>query len=534
MFIKKIDFLSPRITFYYKGALSHSSIISGIISIFCIILIVSLAIYFSKDLFQRKNPKAYYFNTFIKDAGFFPMNSSSFFHFLSMYEKSDDLIDKGIDFRYLRIIGLSTYFHHYLVHKNIYQLDHWLYGFCNNETDTQGIGYLFDNNNFKNFACIRKYFNATEKKYYDTSNPNFRWPIMAHGTLNLKKTNYNIIVERCKEESINYILGEGSHCSNDMDMNEFLALRGAIHLNFIDNYIDLLNFKKPIVKFLYRIENGLDADNYSINNLNFNPITIKSNNGYIIDLIKTDLSYSYQRNDVFTHSINGSDIYMIYYFWLNNRMHYYERAYKKVQDVISSIGGISEVIYFLSIFINYLYNNYIIIYDTKELLSSSIDEKKNIRNNITLNTSKVNRINIYKDKLKVNIGENSEKGIFNDISKDIENNIISHKNSNKKVSFSSKFIDKSEKSKNGKEKNLEIVNNSKSEINNFCNFLLHKFSCEKQYIYFKVYKDFRTKIISEEHLIKNHLNIYNLLRVAEGKLNFARNSYRLKDLIKLV
>ena len=215
-------------------------------------------------------------------------------------------------------------------------------------------------------------------------------------------------------------------------------------------------------------------------------------------------------------------------------MHYYERTYKKIQDVISNIGGISEVIYFLSIFINYLYNNYIIIYDTQKLLFSSIDEKKNIRNNFSLNTSKVNPINIYKDKLNVNTGENSEKGIFNDISKDIENNAISHKNSNKKVSFSSKFIDKREKSKNGKEKNLEIVNNSEPEINNFCNFLLHKFSFEKKYLYFKVYKDFRTKIISEEHLIKNHLNIYNLLRVAEGKLNFARNSYRLKDLIKLV
>ena len=123
---------------------------------------------------------------------------------------------------------------------------------------------------------------------------------------------------------------------------------------------------------------------------------------------------------------------------------------------------------------------------------------------------------------------------YSTIYQKIQNNIISHKNSNKKVSFSSKFIDKSEKSKNGKEKNLEKVNNSESEINSFCNFLLHKLSFEKKYIYFKVYKDFRTKIISEEHLIKNHLNIYNLLRVAEGKLNFARNSYRLKDLIKLV
>ena len=35
---------------------------------------------------------------------------------------------------------------------------------------------------------------------------------------------------------------------------------------------------------------------------------------------------------------------------------------------------------------------------------------------------------------------------------------------------------KSEKSKNGKEKNLEKVNNSESEINSFCNFLLHKLS----------------------------------------------------------
>ena len=33
MFLKKIDFISPEITLYYKGSLSHSSIISGIISL---------------------------------------------------------------------------------------------------------------------------------------------------------------------------------------------------------------------------------------------------------------------------------------------------------------------------------------------------------------------------------------------------------------------------------------------------------------------------------------------------------------------
>ena len=39
---------------------------------------------------------------------------------------------------------------------------------------------------------------------------------------------------------------------------------------------------------------------------------------------------------------------------------------------------------------------------------------------------------------------------------------------------------------------------------------------------------------SEEHLIKNHLNVYNLLRINEKKRNFRRNSYQLKDLTKLI
>jgi len=42
------------------------------------------------------------------------------------------------------------------------------------------------------------------------------------------------------------------------------------------------------------------------------------------------------------------------------------------------------------------------------------------------------------------------------------------------------------------------------------------------------------KIISEEHLIKNHLNIYNLLRVIEKKRNNRRDSYELNDLIQII
>ena len=34
-------------------------------------------------------------------------------------------------------------------------------------------------------------------------------------------------------------------------------------------------------------------------------------------------------------------IYMVYGFYLKNIMDYYERIYKRIQDVISNIGGIT-------------------------------------------------------------------------------------------------------------------------------------------------------------------------------------------------
>jgi len=73
--------------------------------------------------------------------------------------------------------------------------------------------------------------------------------------------------------------------------------------------------------------------------------------------------------------------------------------------------------------------------------------------------------------------------------------------------------------------------NMKKQI--FFNYFLYKITCGKKHTFFNVYDKFRKKIISEEHLVRNHLNIYNLLRVTERKRN-RRNSYQLKDLIRLV
>ena len=115
-------------------------------------------------------------------------------------------------------------------------------------------------------------------------------------------------------------------------------------------------------------------------------------------------------------------------------------------------------------------------------------------------------------------------------------------NANNKISEmiekSNKNLDNSKINNKAKEKEKEKGGGTKKKQNGrektFCNYILYKLTCGKKKDFFNIYKNFRIKIISEEHLIRNHLNIYNLLKVTERKRHNRRNSYQLKDLINLV
>ena len=250
MFIKKLDYLSPTVTFYYKGYLSHSSILSGIISIISILIIIIQIGYYALYIIQRKGLNAFYFNSFLEDIGIFPFNASSLFHFISLGELGKNYWNEGVNFTKYRIIGFETYNSYYLEDKNLSNYNHWLYGFCNNNSDTEGIGHLINYNYFEQSACIRKYFDSKEQKYYDSDHPKFRWPVIGHGTYNKNNIFYNIIIESCKEDTLNLILGDGFKCIKD----PLIELNTA-YFYFINHYIDLLNYKNPNTKFLFRVFN---------------------------------------------------------------------------------------------------------------------------------------------------------------------------------------------------------------------------------------------------------------------------------------
>jgi len=490
MFLKRVDFLSPPITFYYKGYLSHSSILSGILSIISMILILILAIYYSLEIIQRKNPKIFSYTTFVEDAGTFSMNSSHLFHFISMSTILSNFVNDGINFTYFRIVGLEVYYESYLASKNISEYDHWLYGRCNNNTDTQGISDMITYDFFERSACIRKYYSTKDQKYYDTNDLKFKWPVIAHGTHNPNYQLYNIIIESCKEDTVDLILGEGSHCKETefYELNQNYTYFGVSYFYYINNFIDIINYGKPKKQFFDVIEGMLYKNEYATNHLNFDPVQIKTHNGLIFDNTEEESSHIFQRNDVFTAAKKENDIFIAYIFWLKNTMNFHERDYKRIQDVISSIGGIYQFITIVAIYINSLYNNYIVLSDTETLLNSSIynertisiknenERKRTIQKLRELKNEKIN------NKFSDNMNYSMEKPKNENIKNSRIDNILSKSKNNMCITSTDNINSNQNHIDTKKIKNLKKFNNrsEREKDKNFCDFLFFKFSCEKK------------------------------------------------------
>ena len=67
------------------------------------------------------------------------------------------------------------------------------------------------------------------------------------------------------------------------------------------------------------------------------------------------------------------NIYSIFAIWLKNKLYKNERSYKKLQDVISSVGGIYQSITIIAAYINAIYNKFIVLSDTEVLLYSIVN-----------------------------------------------------------------------------------------------------------------------------------------------------------------
>ena len=561
MFITKFDWLTRPITLYHKGELQHSSIPSSIISLIGYITSIVIGLYLSVDFFNKSSPTVFSFNRFIEDSGIFPLNATQMFNNLQ-FRFSYGNVPVGIDPTYLRIIGTQRSIDDYKVNDDPAKYDHWLYDFCNNDTDLEGIEHLYDYEIFNQSYCIREYYNKEEDKYYSTGEKNFKWPSLDHGVAHPNKTFYGILLEKCKNDRVFSELNKGKPCKTDDEIKEYVKNHYA-RFFIIDHYPDVYDYKKPFSKYLNNIDNGLSDGTCAFNHLNFNPTTTITHDGLFFDHTVDDVAYIFDQNE---KASEGSEfgIYLAFYFWLQNRIVYYERTYKRIQDVIAEIQGMADLVIFIATVINDFVSEYTTICDTVDLLttikSKNVDSNdmkrlfhkkrtmfmensppKRINNNsiynmngkgnknkkqISPNQKKNNQINdelpnkqhilyqrlnkipINKD-ISLNSGNNDIKIYENpSLIKEKSSEFEIYNNTNKRLT-KEKTI-KSNKSDELSDSSINQMEDTKVSLSEFAFHYL--FFCKKREDSIEKYENFRMKIISEENLIQNYFDINKVIK----------------------
>ena len=544
MILRNLDFLSPEITLYFKGRYKHSSIFSGIITLISYAVILACIIYYTLDFIDRNNPSIYFFNRYVEDAGAYPLNESSIFHYLNLIGASRD---KSIeyDFNSIRIYGIEMYIDSYIQSYDYSNNNHWEYALCDYDEDIsiKKLNNLIDKKTFSQSACIKKYYSSKEKKYFNKGESGFIWPTLEHGASHPNRTFYGIIIETCQN-------------------NSFFK-RHAISLNFIDHYADALNYNEPYTQYIYSITNGLTISaSISLNNLNFNPSLTRTHNGIFMDNLVQERSYSFAQNEKLSVNKVGKNTVTAFYFWMQNNMIYNERYYKKFQDLLSNIGGLGSFILLIGLFINSFVSYYVILLDTQNLIFN-IEElnfsksqqakktiaflnekekefifqikKKNNNNNILQNSNYLlfqndraenekssepyNLFVINKNKIKKNKGKRYscsysqnnkilaeyKKGNPVKMNKTISDNIINT------ISLEKSFFEI-------KDKNNKVIQRPiKKEKISWCSYILYIVLFKRKNSKIKFYENFRARILSEENFMQNNLDIYKLLEYCNIK-----------------
>ena len=365
-----LDLLSPRITLFFKGHHTHTSVFSIILSIISYLSVTCLSIYFIYDYLVATNPSSFYYNRHINDTGKIDINSA-LFHFVSF----DGL--EPFDNKSINIIGLANvYSVDYDKKPNPENYDHWIYELCDDDNYSEiEKEYLIQvHKRDKKSYCLSKLYNSTTKKLITKKDENFKYPYLNHGASHPLHEFYGIFIQKCVNNSLNKM-----QCYDNETIDKIVYTQKTYSFFFEDKSVNVENYKNPLVPFLEEISGVLSTFTYVTNNLNFYPLSIQTNTGIMFDSLKIKNSFRFSTNEKLTYKSEETGLLGGVFFWIQNREEAYDRSYKKIQDLVASLGGTAKIILIFANIINYCYHEFIVINDFFLL---NVISKKKIKNDM--------------------------------------------------------------------------------------------------------------------------------------------------------
>jgi len=392
---EKLDFLSPKITLFYKYKKRHSSAIGGLLTFIMIIICISYILKFLFRLFLHTSPSVIFYKKYEKDLSKYFLDYSTIPHLIWFI--NNNFISK-INTKSIRIILLDEENNYAANTSNLKNYEHWVYDSCEKSdfNDYENYEHLIFNDYYINNSynkldiskaiCIKYYYDKKEQRYYSsrnrTLNNKFKYPYLEHGISNRNNTIMSIIIEKCSNNSeTNNILGV---CEKEENIKNYLNEINYAYIQVLDHKVDLTNYHTPIKSYFMGLSSFLLHNNgYEINSINLSPLLIRSNQNFLNgDYIeKNSIIIDNTQNTVIS---SDNKIISKYSFCLQNYKQIYERKYIDLFDTFSSIGGILQFFYYVFYIINYFYNDFILILNTQNLFLND-PKNKNIAKLMTFN-----------------------------------------------------------------------------------------------------------------------------------------------------
>lgn len=376
--LRKLDYSSTHVTFFYKGKKNVESAFGGLLSIISAILLMLLVIRFGRDFYLRINPYVY-FSTL--DTGEYqnltitPENFTLAFRF---EDSNSIMVDPE---------GLSYYFEVYyenyvrnlttgqfkMVNQTILP-----YRSCN----IKDVNFEdFRKKDYEYFFCI-DYEEMQLGGFWDTYFVNF----------------FYINYYKC-----NYTNPHNNKICNSVEVTNSL-IEGPIYVSFLlpDTYYNQSNYNEPFTKKVrseyYILDESLQKDAY----FKLATSQVENDYGWILENFLTVTAINY-----FSHTVDyNMNISILkdenYYlgaanFYLKRELQINHRVYNKIQELIASIGGVFKGVTILVTFFSELYNESQL---EVKLLSKIIKSES---------TVKISSMNLSKDVLLLKGESNRDK-----------------------------------------------------------------------------------------------------------------------------
>ena len=366
--LKNLDFISQQISLFYYGRTRHSSSVGGILTLLMIIVCFIYILYLIIDVYMHSLSSIQFYRYNFDEPQIYSFNNTQgIFHFFQIYNPKNNSNFSYFNSKYIRLF-MSNIQEEYktnpeLLSKN----DHWVYDECRDGIDNKFLPQdLFKYISFKNGLCLRYYYNSNIKLYYPIEDSqNFKYPYLTNIGINL---NYSIstIIEKCNNNSI--LTKLFGLCGEENDIDNYFKDNFGINLNVLSHEIIPGNYNNEISNYIIGIPRIMKSDKIIDIKLIFTPLKNYFRGGLFFPIKKENITYTFSENYSFDEDKNeNSRILSIYNFNLVQTGYIFKIIYQTLYDSFHKIGGIIQLTYYIFFGINYIFNRFKVIDDTKKL-----------------------------------------------------------------------------------------------------------------------------------------------------------------------